>query len=79
LIAYDYNDILVLAWEDMTNGGDKDYNDVVFAVNVGKKNINQIATLGGKAVPEPLSLVGGFLATALGWFFKKHHRASLSN
>jgi len=77
LMAYDYNDILVLAWEDMTNGGDKDYNDVVFAVNIGKKNINQISTVGGRAVPEPATLVGGFIATAFGWLFKKHRQASL--
>ena len=58
LIAYDYQDILVLAWEDMTNGGDKDYNDLVFAVDIGKKNIDQIPTL---VVPEQLAPVMGNL------------------
>ena len=56
LIAYDYQDILVLAWEDRANGGDLDYNDLVFAVDIGKKNIDQIPTL---VVPEQLAPVVG--------------------
>ncbi|MFM7382615.1 MAG: PEP-CTERM sorting domain-containing protein, partial [Microcystaceae cyanobacterium] len=58
LIAYDYQDILVLAWEDRTKGGDLDYNDLVFAVDIGKKNIDQIPTL---VVPEQLAPVMGNL------------------
>ena len=35
VMAYEYQDYLILAWEDLYNGGDKDYNDIVFAVDMG--------------------------------------------
>lgn len=44
LIAYEYENYLILAWEDLTGGGDLDYNDVVFAVDIGKKNVDSINT-----------------------------------
>jgi hypothetical protein len=42
VIAYEYKGFLVLAWEDLNGGGDKDYNDIVFAVDVGQANLNNI-------------------------------------
>lgn len=42
VIAYDYQGYLVLAWEDLYNGGDKDYNDIVFAIALGEDNLAQI-------------------------------------
>ncbi|MEM7761357.1 MAG: DUF4114 domain-containing protein [Cyanobacteria bacterium P01_A01_bin.40] len=44
VMAYEYQDYLILAWEDLYNGGDKDYNDIVFAVNLGAENLDQIPT-----------------------------------
>ena len=35
VVAYEYQDYLILAWEDLYDGGDKDYNDIVFAVDMG--------------------------------------------
>ncbi|MBN2684508.1 MAG: DUF4114 domain-containing protein [Pontiellaceae bacterium] len=35
--------LLVIGFEDMKNGGDQDYNDVVIAVDVGQQNIDTIA------------------------------------
>lgn len=58
VIAYEdktYGDYLILAWEDLYGGGDRDYNDVVFAVEFGEQNISQIPTYG---VPEPQTYVG---------------------
>ncbi len=48
--TYQYQDLLVLAFEDLYNGGDKDYNDVVFAVR-GLTDTQ----LPSAAVPEPTS------------------------
>ncbi|MGL5835551.1 MAG: Ig-like domain-containing protein [Waterburya sp.] len=42
VIAYEYEGFLVLAWEDLCNGGDKDYNDIVFAVDIGQANLDAI-------------------------------------
>ena len=35
VMAYEYKGYLILAWEDLYEGGDKDYNDIVFAIDVG--------------------------------------------
>jgi hypothetical protein len=48
VMAYYYKDYLVLGFEDLWGGGDKDYNDTVFAIDIGKNNARDIAS-----VPEP--------------------------
>ena len=40
---------LLLSFEDMAGGGDRDYNDIVFAVQIGAKNVAALAN------PEPRS------------------------
>jgi|GEM_PF-459711 len=52
---------LLLSFEDLKGGGDRDYNDVVFAIDIGKANVAKIAGLGA---PEP-SLASGSLLTGL--------------
>jgi Domain of unknown function (DUF4114) len=47
-IAYYYNDLLVVGYEDLWGGGDQDYNDTVFVVDIGKGNARTIA-----GIPEP--------------------------
>jgi hypothetical protein len=42
VIAYQYQNYLVLAWEDLHGGGDKDYNDIVFAIDIGQANLAAI-------------------------------------
>ncbi|MBW4505842.1 MAG: DUF4114 domain-containing protein [Scytonematopsis contorta HA4267-MV1] len=73
-VAYVYNDYLLVGFEDLygplkatgkdpSNGrsyenSDRDFNDVVFAVDIGRKNIEELKK---KRVPEPtvtLSLLG---------------------
>lgn len=44
VIAYAYEGYLVLGWEDIRGGGDRDYNDVVFAIYIGEDNLNAIPT-----------------------------------
>ena len=63
LMAYDYKDYLVLAFEDRTNGGDKDYNDVIFVVDIKKENVDAIPSA---ATPEPTQWAGIGLAILLG-------------
>ena len=50
---------LILGFEDLYNGGDKDYNDLVFAVDIGATNVKYLAN------PEPAQI---FMAALLGGF-----------
>ncbi|MBF2066297.1 MAG: DUF4114 domain-containing protein [Calothrix sp. C42_A2020_038] len=50
-MAYYYNDLLIVGFEDLWGGGDKDYNDTVFVIDVGKDNARYLA--GIRDVPEP--------------------------
>jgi Domain of unknown function (DUF4114) len=59
VIAYYYKDYVVLGFEDLSGGGDKDYNDAVFAVDIGKANAR-----GAAKIPEP-SVVAAMFAIAL--------------
>lgn len=63
VMAYEYEDYLVLAWEDLMNGGDKDYNDVVVAIDIGKANLQPPVS---QDVPEPSTTVALMGATAFG-------------
>jgi hypothetical protein len=42
VMAFEYEGYLVLAFEDLYGGGDKDYNDIVFAIDIGATNLAQI-------------------------------------
>ena len=42
VMAYEYQGYLILAWEDLYNGGDKDYNDIVFAIDIGETNLARL-------------------------------------
>lgn len=50
---------LVITFEDMVGGGDHDYNDVYFAVDLGSANVAKIMGLGA---PEPSLALGVLLA-----------------
>lgn len=52
---------LIIAFEDLYGGGDKDYNDVVMAIDIGAANVAHLAG------PEPsaFALTGIFLAAVL--------------
>jgi|GEM_PF-3363652 len=49
VIAYEYEGYLILAWED---AHDSDFNDVIFAVDIGQENLNCIPTDGETPAPE---------------------------
>lgn len=50
---------LLLGFEDLTGGGDRDFNDVLFAVDIGAANVKNLIS-----APEP-----GFAAVLLGCLF----------
>ena len=53
---------LLLSFEDLFGGGDADYNDVVFAVEIGKGNVKHLAEHSRLTAPEPTMALGGLLS-----------------
>lgn len=53
---------LVISFEDMMGGGDRDYNDTFFAVDVGKANVQKLL---GLSAPEPSLALGALLTGAV--------------
>ncbi|MCC5638208.1 DUF4114 domain-containing protein [Nostoc sp. CHAB 5844] len=72
-MAYVYKNFLVLGYEDLWGGGDKDYNDVVFAIDIGERNASRLTK--GVSVPEPSATMALFGVSAIG--FLKTCRRSL--
>ena len=62
---------LILGFEDLLGGGDRDFNDVLFAVDIGEVNVAALT-----ATPEPATVasMGAFLA--LGWVLRRRQAAS---
>ncbi|MBX3748943.1 MAG: DUF4114 domain-containing protein [Opitutaceae bacterium] len=58
---------LIIAFEDLLGGGDKDYNDVIFALDIGRANIQNLIS-----TPEPQTWA--ILAGFLGVLFILHRR-----
>ncbi len=59
---------LVIGFEDLNGGGDRDYNDLVFAVEIGKANV---ASLGA---PEPSMAIGALLSGVAFFGFSRRRR-----
>jgi len=70
-IAYYYKDYLVLGFEDLWGGGDQDYNDTVFAIDIGKANARAVAN-----VPEP-SVAAAMFAIAILSLIKTRRRQAV--
>jgi hypothetical protein len=58
-LAYPGSPYLIIGFEDITGGGDRDYNDIVFVMDIGVENISKLSRLGA---PEPSLAAGGLLA-----------------
>jgi hypothetical protein len=50
---------LIMAFEDMFKGGDRDYNDVVFAVDIGAINVQRLLSTPEPAAWASLIALGG--------------------
>ncbi|MBU7586944.1 MAG: DUF4114 domain-containing protein [Nostoc sp. TH1S01] len=64
VMTYVYKNFLVLGYEDLWGGGDKDYNDVVFAIDIGERNATALTK--GVSVPEPSATIALFGLGAIG-------------
>ena len=58
-LAYPGSPYLIIGFEDITGGGDRDYNDIVFVMDIGVENIEKLSRL---SAPEPSLAAGGLLA-----------------
>jgi Domain of unknown function (DUF4114)/PEP-CTERM motif len=71
LMAWQVGDYVLMGFEDLRGGGDKDYNDLMFAVDFGKDNLKT------STVPEPgtmTALLG--ITGAAGWLRRRKNQAS---
>jgi hypothetical protein len=57
---------LVIAFEDLAGGGDRDYNDVVFAVDIGAINVQRLLS-----TPEPATWALAFGLGAVAFFWRR--------
>lgn len=69
--TYQYEDYLVLAYEDIYEGGDEDYNDVVIAV----RGIIDAGDVQAEEVPEPASVLGLLGLGTIGMVIKRRRQA----
>lgn len=69
-LAADGSAYLIIGFEDLWGGGDRDYNDLVFAVYIGQANVANLAALGA---PEP-TLAAGALLSCCGLAFNRRRR-----
>lgn len=67
-----YGSYLILGFEDMLGGGDMDFNDVLFAVDLGSVNI---AALTGTPEPSTYMTMGLFLAGGV-WVMRRRKGGS---
>jgi hypothetical protein len=74
VMAYYYKDFIVLGFEDLWGGGDKDYNDTVFVIDVGKANARNIP--GVTPVPEPSATMALFGIAGLGFMTSRRRRSN---
>ena len=61
-LAEDGSAYLVIGFEDMYGGGDLDYNDLLFAVHIGKVNVTSLV---GLNAPEPTLALGSLLTLGM--------------
>ncbi len=63
-LATDDTDALIIGVEDLPGGGDKDYNDVVVAVEMGARNVQELASRAAP-LPGPIFALLGIGATVI--------------
>ncbi|MBD2490748.1 DUF4114 domain-containing protein [Aulosira sp. FACHB-615] len=70
VMAWKIGNYLMMGFEDLRNGGDKDYNDTIFVVDFGKDNLK------ASAVPEPSATLPILGLGALGMLKLRRRRRS---
>jgi hypothetical protein len=64
---------LILAFEDLYGGGDRDFNDVAFAVDIGRANVDQLV---GAPEPETWAILTGFIVILIAVERRKRQRGA---
>lgn len=70
LAAIEDSPYLLIGIEDLRGGGDRDFNDLVFVLDIGEANV---ADLVASTVPLPSSVVA-LIGACLGWFGMSRRR-----
>ncbi len=71
-------DYLLMGFEDLRNGGDKDYNDAVFVVDFGKGNLTN-KFVQAQAVPEASNVAAILGVTGAGLMLRRRRRNLINN
>jgi hypothetical protein len=71
MVAYEYKGYLLMGFEDLWMGGDKDYNDTVFVVDFGKGNLKT------SSVPEPSLAIALLGVTGAGMMLRRRRRSEI--
>ena len=75
MVAFSYavadSPYLMIGFEDLFEGGDNDFNDLVFALDIGTENVNALV-----AAPEPGTLAA--LGVAGAAYFHRRRRAAVA-
>ncbi len=56
---------LIVGFEDLWGGGDRDFNDCIFAIDLGKTNVAQLRALTTAPEPALFLTLGSFLAVLM--------------
>lgn len=73
-LASDGSPYLVIGFEDLYGGGDRDFNDLVFAVDIGATNVAAIT-----ATPEPAFMCTlGLFGAAASWRITRKRKANVA-
>jgi hypothetical protein len=67
---------LLIGFEDLFGGGDRDFNDLLFAVDIGEQNVKNLQAL--VATPEPSSIALAIGLGAIVWGIKRKEDAKRS-
>jgi len=75
VVAYAVEDspYLLVGFEDLFGGGDQDYNDVLFAIDIGSVNVDALTTA---SEPSTVLLLGSFLLLAIYLKNRQQHLAA---
>jgi len=78
IISYAMEDTpyLLIGFEDLYGGGDRDFNDLLFAVDIGTQNVQALQAL--VATPEPSSVVLGVSLGLIALIIKRKEDAKSS-
>lgn len=73
-ITVDGREYMLMGFEDLRNGGDKDYNDTLFVVDFGEGNLTNRRFAQAASVPEASNMAAIFGVTGAALMFRRRRK-----